>query len=97
MKRRDFLLLPGVISIAWNQASAKVEAPRIGFVQAGSRQQNHALVVAFREGLSALGWIDGSNVSVLDRWAEERTEALPDMRRPTSSVRALLRIRHNSP
>jgi len=77
MKRRDFLLLPGVMVMAWNQVSAKVEAPRIGFVQAGSRQENHALLVAFRDGLSALGWTDGSNVSVLDRWAEERTEALP--------------------
>lgn len=77
MKRRDFLLLPGVMEMAWNQASAKVETPRIGFVQAGSRQENHALLVAFRDGLSALGWTHGSNVSVLDRWAEERTEALP--------------------
>ena len=77
MKRRDFLLLPGVMAMAWNQASTKVETPRIGFVQAGSRQENHALLVAFRDGLSAFGWTDGSNVSVLDRWAEERTEALP--------------------
>ena len=77
MKRRDLLLLPGAITIAWNHASAKVETPRIGFVQAGSRQENHALLVAFRDGLSALGWTDGSNVSVLDRWAEERTEVLP--------------------
>jgi putative tryptophan/tyrosine transport system substrate-binding protein len=33
--------------------------------------------LAFRDGLSVLGWTDGSNISVLDRWAEERTEALP--------------------
>jgi hypothetical protein len=77
MKRRDFLLLPGVIAVAWNRASAKVETPRIGFVQAGSRQDSHPLLVAFRDSLSALGWTDGRNVSVIDRWAEERTEALP--------------------
>ena len=35
------------------------------------------LLDAFRDGLSALGWTDGSNLSVLDRWAEERTEVLP--------------------
>ena len=64
MKRRDFLLLSGVMAMAWNQASAKVETPRIGFVQE-SRQENHALLVAFRDGLSAFGWTDGSNVSVL--------------------------------
>ena len=77
MKRRDFLLLPGVMAMAWSQASAKVETPRIGFVHAGSRQENHTLLVAFRDGLSVLAWTDGSNVSVLDRWAEEHAEALP--------------------
>jgi putative ABC transport system substrate-binding protein len=77
MKRRDFLLLPGAMAMAWNQAAAKVETPRIGFVHAGSRQENHTLLVAFRDGLSVLGWTDGNNVSVLDRWAEEHTEALP--------------------
>ena len=77
MKRRDFLLLPGVMAMAWRQASAKVETPRIGFVHAGSRQENHTLLVAFHDGLSALGWTDGSNVRIIDRWAEERTEALP--------------------
>jgi len=77
MKRRDFLLLPGAMAMAWNQASAKVETLRIGLVHAGSRQENHALLDAFRDGLSALGWTDGSNLSVLDRWAEERTEVLP--------------------
>ena len=77
MKRRDLLLLPGVMAMPCNQASAKVEIPRIGFVHAGSRQENHALLVMFRDGLSALGWTDGSNISVLDRWAEERAEALP--------------------
>jgi len=77
MKRRDFLLLPGVMAMPCNQASAKVEIPRIGFVHAGSRQENHALLVMFRDGLSALGWTEASNISVLGRWAEERTEALP--------------------
>jgi putative ABC transport system substrate-binding protein len=77
MKRRHFLLLPGVMAMAWNQASAKAETPRIGFVQAGSRQENHALLDAFHDGLSALGLTDGSNVSVLDRWADERAETLP--------------------
>jgi len=65
------------MAMAWNQASAMVETPRIGFVQAGSRQENHCLLDAFQDGLSVLGLTDGSNVSVLDRWAEERAEMLP--------------------
>lgn len=77
MKRRDFLLLPGAIAMAWNQASAKVEIPRIGFIHAGSRRENQRLLDAFTENLSALGWTDGNNVAVVDRWADEHTETLP--------------------
>ena len=77
MKRRDFLLLAGVIAMAWNPASAEVKIPRIGFIQTGSQQENHSLLDAFRAGLSALGWTDGNNIVVLDRWAEDRTDQLP--------------------
>ena len=77
MNRRDFLLLAGVIAMAWNPASAEVKIPRIGFIQTGSRQENHSLLDAFRAGLSALGWTEGNNIVVLDRWAEDRTDQLP--------------------
>ncbi len=75
MRRRDFLL--AAVSVAWNPASAEFKNPRIGFIHAGSRHENQRLLDAFRENLSALGWTDGSNIAVLDRWAEERTERLP--------------------
>src|SRR6202043_3559251 len=76
MKRRDFLLLAGVMSVSWTPAAAEVEIPRIGLIHAGSRQENQGLVGAFQDGLSALGWTDGNNIAVVDRWAEERTEGL---------------------
>ena len=77
MTRRDFLLLAGATAMAWNPAAAEVKLPRIGLIQAGSRQENQALLDAFRASLSAHGWTDGSNIAVLDRWADDRTEALP--------------------
>ena len=77
MKRRDFLLLAGVMSVPWTLAAAEVEIPRVGLIHAGSRQESQGLVGAFRDSLSALGWTDGNNIAVVDRWAEERTEALP--------------------
>jgi putative tryptophan/tyrosine transport system substrate-binding protein len=76
VRRRELLLLPAAAAIGWNSALAGVETPRIGFVQVGSRQENRSLLDAFREGLSTLGWTDGSNIAILDRWAEERTERL---------------------
>ena len=77
MRRRGFLLLAGATAIAWHPAAAEVKVPRIGFIQAGSRQENQSLLDAFRGNLAALGWTDGSNIDVRDRWAEERTEQLP--------------------
>src|ERR1700751_350408 len=76
MRRRDLLLLAAGTAIIRNPASAETKTPRIGFVQLGSRQESENLLEAFREGLSALGWADGNNIMVLDRWAEERAEQL---------------------
>jgi putative ABC transport system substrate-binding protein len=77
MNRRELLLLPAAAAIAWNTALAEGETPRIGFVQVGSRQENQSLLDTLRESLSGLGWIDGSNIAILDRSAEERSERLP--------------------
>ena len=77
MKRRDFLLFAGVAAITWKPALAGAEVTRIGFIQVGWRQQNQRLLDTFNESLSALGWTEGNNIAVFDRWAEERTDALP--------------------
>jgi ABC-type uncharacterized transport system substrate-binding protein len=77
MIRRRFLLLAGATSIAWHPAAAQVKVPRIGFIQAGPRQENQGLLDAFRANLGTLGWTDGDNIDVLDRWAEDHTELLP--------------------
>jgi putative tryptophan/tyrosine transport system substrate-binding protein len=75
VKRREVLQLAAATALAWNPALAGVGTPRIGFVQVGPRQENQ--ILAFRENLSAFGWIDGSNIAIVDRSAEERTERLP--------------------
>src|SRR6516165_7940827 len=77
MKRRDFLLFAGVAAISWKPALAGAEVTRIGFIQVGWRQQNQRLLDTFNESLSALGWTEGNTIAVLDRWAEERIDALP--------------------
>ncbi len=77
MRRRDLLLLAAGTAMTQNSAIAETNIPRIGFVQVGSRQDNQGLLDAFRENLSALGWTDGSNITIVDRWAAERAEQLP--------------------
>ena len=77
MRRREFLRLAAATAMVANPAAAEVKIPRIGFIQVGSREENQSLLDAFRGGLSALGWTDGGNIAIVDRWAEERTEQLP--------------------
>jgi putative tryptophan/tyrosine transport system substrate-binding protein len=77
MRRRDLLLLAAGAAMTQNRALAESNTPRIGFVQVGLRQDNQGHLDAFRENLAALGWTDGSNIAVLDRWAEDRAERLP--------------------
>src|ERR1700719_2883836 len=77
MRRRDFLLLASAGATVWKPAVKRIRAPRIGFIQAGSRQESQKLLDAFRDSLAALGWIDGNNIAILDRWAEGQVEGLP--------------------
>ena len=77
MNRRAFMLLAATAAIDRNPAAAKAKMPRIGFIQAGFRQDNQGLLDTFDQALATLGWTDSSTIAVLDRWAEERTERLP--------------------
>jgi ABC-type uncharacterized transport system substrate-binding protein len=77
MRRRELMLLAACTGMTRDSASAEAETARIGFVQTGLRQENQSLLDAYRDHLSALGWTDGRNIAILDRWAEERTERLP--------------------
>jgi putative ABC transport system substrate-binding protein len=52
---------------------------KVGFIEAGSQQANQIFLDAFRSGLTAFGWIEGSNILVVDRWAEARSDRLPEI------------------
>jgi ABC-type uncharacterized transport system substrate-binding protein len=81
VKRRDLLLLAAGTAIAWNPAWTAATVPRIGFIGPGSGAASQRSLVALRDGLGGLGWTDGGNLVILDRWAEERTERLPGIAR----------------
>ncbi len=71
------LLLAAGTAMTRNRVLAETNTPRIGFVQVGLRQDNQGWLDAFRENFAALGWTDGGNITIVDRWAEERAEQLP--------------------
>ena len=77
MRRRDFLPLAAATAMAWNPALGDVNALRVGFIHPGPRRENQSLLYAFRDALLVSGWTDGTNIAILDRWAEDRIERFP--------------------
>jgi putative ABC transport system substrate-binding protein len=75
MKRREFIaLLGGTTIVAWPlaaRAQQRERMRRIAFLHglAESDPEAQARIGAFREGLVALGWIEGHNISIDHRFA----------------------------
>ena len=80
MKRREFIALLGGAA-AWPVAAlAQGSAmPVVGYLGPGSAVSDAFRVTAFRQGLSEAGFVEGQNVTVDYRWAEEHYDRLPAM------------------
>src|SRR5437762_3794054 len=79
MRRRDFITFLGGTAVTWPlSARAQQSAmPVIGFLHAGSREQNTKRLAAFLKGLGDGGFVDGYNVTIDYRWAAGKNDALP--------------------
>lgn len=88
MRRRDFIA-GALAATAWpHQLRAQAPTlPVIGFLSGQSAEGSDRNVAAFVGGLKETGLVDGQNVTIDYRWAEDRPERLPAlaadlMRRP---------------
>ena len=72
MRRRDFIKVVGYAA-AWPlTVSAQQPAMQvIGYLGTGSAELNAELLRAFRQGLRELGYIEGQNLAIEYRWAEQ--------------------------
>jgi putative ABC transport system substrate-binding protein len=71
------LLLLGCVGMAQAQQAKKV--PRIGFLSSLSPQAVANRIEAFRQGLGELGYAEGKNILIEWRYAEGKTERLPEL------------------
>jgi putative tryptophan/tyrosine transport system substrate-binding protein len=81
MHRRDFIKVIASSAAAWPlTARAQQPAlPMVGFVNAASAKGYESHLSAFLKGLNEVGYVDGQNVTVEYRWAENQGNRLPAM------------------
>jgi putative ABC transport system substrate-binding protein len=78
MRRRDFI--KGVVgsATAWPLvAHAQQAVPVIGYLNSRAPEDDPLLLNAFRQGLKEAGYVEGQNVAVEYRFAENNNERLP--------------------
>jgi putative ABC transport system substrate-binding protein len=81
MRRREFVAALGGFAVPWPLAARAQQPamPVVGYLYGGSPESSVQRVAAFRKGLSETGYIEGENVAIEFRWANDRTDRLPEL------------------
>jgi putative ABC transport system substrate-binding protein len=81
VKRREFVSLVGGTAAAWPLASHAQQPamPVIGFLDTRSPQAISERLSAYRQGLKEAGYIEGENVVIVYRFAENQVDRLPEL------------------
>jgi ABC-type uncharacterized transport system substrate-binding protein len=81
MRRREFISLIGGAAVGWPRvARAQQPAiPVIGFLNSQSLDTYADRLRAFHRGLRETDYVEGENVTIIYRWAENQIDRLPEL------------------
>ncbi len=84
MRRRTFAFVLGTLFLTTfhlAQAQQPTKIARIGYLSPGDPVSRAYRIEAFRQGLKELGYIEGKNIVIEYRFAEARSDRLPELAR----------------
>ena len=100
VRRREFITLLSGAAAGWPlaaRAQPTNKIAHIGFLGSATAVSFSQSVRALREGLNALGYVEGKNITMEFRWAEGKYERLPELVADLVRLNVDVLVTHGTP